>query len=263
MHRIKGRLTYANVMATIAVFLVIGGGTALASYVVSSNKQVGPGTISGHNPPTGDHANVILGSINGNDLSAGSVSTGKLTPDSVNSSKVIDNSLSGADIANGAIGPPQLGNVPAVHAYTDTNQVIPSGAPQVIALNQEAFDTAAMHDSSASGNCTDFNTAPTVPNDCRVTVPRDGIYQIDATINWSSPSAARTLQVLANRATPLGLAFAGDGADSTESVSTLARLFAGDYVELEVSQTSIGSADDTVNADLPTPELSLYWVGPG
>jgi hypothetical protein len=65
---IRSHLTYANVMSTLAVFLVIGGGTALASYVISSNTQVGPGTISGHNPPTGKHSNIIPGSINGADI---------------------------------------------------------------------------------------------------------------------------------------------------------------------------------------------------
>ena len=65
---IRSHLTYANVVATLALFLVIGGGTALASYVVSSNRQVGPGTISGHHPPTGKHANIIAGSINGKDI---------------------------------------------------------------------------------------------------------------------------------------------------------------------------------------------------
>jgi hypothetical protein len=66
--RIRSHLTYANVMATLAVFLVLGGGTALAAYVVSSNSQIGPGTISGHKPPTGKHANIIAGSINGQDI---------------------------------------------------------------------------------------------------------------------------------------------------------------------------------------------------
>jgi hypothetical protein len=55
-------------MSTLAVFLVLGGGTALAAYVVSSNSQIGPGTVSGHKPPTGKHANIIAGSINGQDI---------------------------------------------------------------------------------------------------------------------------------------------------------------------------------------------------
>ena len=67
--RIRSHLTYANVVATLALFLVIAGGTAAAvTYVVSSNSQVGPGTISGHKPTSGKHANIIAGSINGKDI---------------------------------------------------------------------------------------------------------------------------------------------------------------------------------------------------
>jgi hypothetical protein len=68
MRRIRQHLTYANVMATLAVFLVLGGGTAFAAYVVSSNSQIGPGTVSGHHAPSGKHANIIAGSINGQDV---------------------------------------------------------------------------------------------------------------------------------------------------------------------------------------------------
>ena len=69
IQRLRSHLTYANVMVTILAFIVLGGGTALASFVVSSNSQVGPGTISGHKPPTGDHANIIAGSVSGPDIS--------------------------------------------------------------------------------------------------------------------------------------------------------------------------------------------------
>jgi hypothetical protein len=68
MSRIRKHLTYANVMVTILAFVVLGGGTALAAYVVSSNSQIGPGTISGHKPPVNNHANIIAGSINGKDI---------------------------------------------------------------------------------------------------------------------------------------------------------------------------------------------------
>ncbi len=84
MRRIRSKLTYANVMSTIAVFGVLGGGTALAAYVVSSNSQIGPGTISGHKPPSGKHANVIAGSVNGQDVAS--------------------NSLTGANIKEGSLG---------------------------------------------------------------------------------------------------------------------------------------------------------------
>jgi hypothetical protein len=80
MRRTRRHLTYANIVSTLTLFLVLGGGTALAAYVVSSNSQIGPATVSGHKPPSGDHANVIAGSVNGID--------------------VADNSLTGADVAN-------------------------------------------------------------------------------------------------------------------------------------------------------------------
>jgi hypothetical protein len=68
MSRIRKHLTYANVISTLTLFLVLGGGAALAAYVVSSNSQIGPGTVSGHKPPTGKHANIIANSINGQDI---------------------------------------------------------------------------------------------------------------------------------------------------------------------------------------------------
>ena len=57
----------AMVVACIALFVALGG-TAMAAYIVSSNSQIGPGTVSGHKPPSGKHANVIAGSINGADI---------------------------------------------------------------------------------------------------------------------------------------------------------------------------------------------------
>jgi hypothetical protein len=67
MRRIRQHLTFANVVSVIALFVALGG-TALASITITRNSQVGPGTISGHKPPSGKHANVIAGSINGTDI---------------------------------------------------------------------------------------------------------------------------------------------------------------------------------------------------
>jgi hypothetical protein len=97
MRRARRHLTYANVTATLALFLVLGGGSALASFVINSNHQVRRGTISGHHPPKGDHANVIGNSINGRD--------------------VANHSLTRADIDK-----TRLGRVPsAVHADSATS----------------------------------------------------------------------------------------------------------------------------------------------
>src|SRR4051812_14820687 len=77
MHRIRPRSVY-DVLALMSFLLVLGGGTALASFVISSNSEVGPGTISGHHPPTGSHANIIPGSVGTSDLAGGAVKAPKL-----------------------------------------------------------------------------------------------------------------------------------------------------------------------------------------
>jgi len=92
--RPRFRPSPAMIVACIALFVALGGTATAVTYVVSSNSQIGPGTVSGHKPPSGDHANVIAGSVNGQD--------------------VADNSLHGADIAEST-----LGQVPSAAAAND------------------------------------------------------------------------------------------------------------------------------------------------
>ena len=88
MSRIRSHLTYANVMATIAVFLVLSGGTAVA--------------LSGSNTVfTDDIANDTQPASGGNP--AGGLVAADLRPGSVGSSEVVNNSIAGADIAPSAL----------------------------------------------------------------------------------------------------------------------------------------------------------------
>jgi hypothetical protein len=66
--RSRFRPSPAMVVACIALLTALGGTATAVTYVVSSNSQIGPGTISGHKPPSGKHANIIAGSINGTDI---------------------------------------------------------------------------------------------------------------------------------------------------------------------------------------------------
>jgi hypothetical protein len=67
MRRILRHLTFANVVSVMALVFALGG-TAVASVIVTSNSQVAKNTISGHLPPSGDHANIIGGSLATQDL---------------------------------------------------------------------------------------------------------------------------------------------------------------------------------------------------
>jgi hypothetical protein len=78
VRRIRSHLTYANVMATIAVFLVLSGGTAVA--------------LSGSN------------TVQSDDLGPGAqVKAPDVAANAVNGSDIVDNSITGADIAPSAL----------------------------------------------------------------------------------------------------------------------------------------------------------------
>ena len=69
-------------MVTILAFIVLGGGTAAAAFVVSSNSQIGPDTIYGHNAPSGANKNVVTNSLTGADVKE-SASARSRTPPTV------------------------------------------------------------------------------------------------------------------------------------------------------------------------------------
>jgi hypothetical protein len=99
LSKLRPRLTYANVVSTLCLFLVVAGGTAYAADTVFSTDIV-DGEVK-----TADLANAAV--TNGK-LKADSVTTGKvaadtlgaadLAPGSVGTSEVTDNSLTGADV---------------------------------------------------------------------------------------------------------------------------------------------------------------------
>jgi hypothetical protein len=68
----------AMVVALIALFVALGG-TAAAAVIITDNSEVAQGTISGHKPPSGKHANIIAGSVNATDLADKSVTPKKLS----------------------------------------------------------------------------------------------------------------------------------------------------------------------------------------
>jgi hypothetical protein len=96
--QIRKRLTYANVMSSIAVFLVLGGATALAA------SQLGKNTVGSKQ------------------LKKNSVTAAKLKNKAVTTSKIANKAVTGAQVADGTltganINPSTLGTVPnATHA---------------------------------------------------------------------------------------------------------------------------------------------------
>jgi hypothetical protein len=106
MRRIRQHLTFANVVSVVALFVALGG-TAAAAVIITDNSQVAQNTISGHKPPSGKHANVIAGSINGQDVFENSLGGRVIAEPTLtgNARRLIFNSLAHEPAKIATVGP--------------------------------------------------------------------------------------------------------------------------------------------------------------
>jgi hypothetical protein len=139
--QIRKRLTYANVMSTIAVFLVVGGASALAATQLAKNS-VGTKQLKSNAVTTAkikkeavaaakikngavETSKLGAASVTGDKLAAGSVTNDKLADNAVNGAKVENGSLTGTDVNQGS-----LNAVKAANVYGVTFQEV--GGPEII-----------------------------------------------------------------------------------------------------------------------------------
>jgi hypothetical protein len=88
--RLRSHLTYANVLSTLALFIVLGG----TAYAVD-------GPLAGQN--TVGSEDIINTEVKAADLGANSVSSGKITDGQVTSADVLNDNLTAADLASGSV----------------------------------------------------------------------------------------------------------------------------------------------------------------
>lgn len=111
---LRKRLTYANVTATLALFLAMGG-TAYAAATIGSaeildnsiqSADIKNGAVTSVDAKNGSLQGVDVkdGSLTAADLGVGSVGTSELADGSVNGTKIADGSIALADLAVGARG---------------------------------------------------------------------------------------------------------------------------------------------------------------
>jgi hypothetical protein len=225
--QIRKRLTYANVMSSIAVFLVLGGATAVAAKKIGSNE------------------------IKGN-----SITTGKIKKEAVSSSKIKKNAVTTPKIANGAVTGAKLnlgtvGTVPnAAHANSadnannantvggnsvvrfSFNQSSPAGPTQILNLNGLQL----------IANCpggTVTLTAQTTINDSEISAENTNATTNPAEFSFGSFDDSFNI----------GDTFTANGADHTD---ILGRVYftSGTFNEVEVAfheEDSIGGRNCILN----------------
>lgn len=104
MQQLLSRLSYANVMSTLAVFLVLGGGAAVAAQALAPNS-VGPKLLQQEAVTRGKIRDSAVSSAK---LADGSVTTGKLGDGAVTTGKLADGSVAGAKLAAAGVGTDRL-----------------------------------------------------------------------------------------------------------------------------------------------------------
>ena len=154
------------------------------------------------------------------------------------------------DISDRIVTPSKFGVLPAARAFHSTTQSIPNDTLTTVALNSEAFDTAGLHNTTVANS--------------RLTAPVSGIYSLTAAANWFvNPTGSRIAQIWQNGSTLLISDSVAPNQDEDHVLSTIARLSAGDYVELRVQQTSGGDLLLAFGPQGQGPLLTMNWVAPG
>jgi hypothetical protein len=92
--QIRQRLTYANVMSSFAVFLVLGGATAFAATKIGANELKANSVLTGK---------IKKEAVTTSKLKNSAVNTSKLGAGAVTSDKLADNAVTTTKIANKAV----------------------------------------------------------------------------------------------------------------------------------------------------------------
>jgi hypothetical protein len=94
VQQIRQRLTYANVMSSIAVFFVLGGATAFAATKIGANELKANAVLTGK---------IKKEAVTAAKLKNGAITTGKIANGAVDADRISDSGVTTAKIASGAV----------------------------------------------------------------------------------------------------------------------------------------------------------------
>lgn len=200
---IRSRLTYANVMASVAVFLALGGGAYAAATIGSSDiqrnavlsKHIKKANVKGGDiaPNAVNGTKVADGSLNGADVFDGSLAGADVLDGSLTGADVSNNSLAGADVSDNSLG--------GADVDEGTLGTVPSASSASSASNADKVDGFHANDLGRGTSAftytgiNDFNAcAFTSALSRTITAPTSGILLVNGAVthSWDSSSAAGT-----------------------------------------------------------------------
>jgi hypothetical protein len=130
MKRFLPRPTYANVVSTLCLFLLLGGASALAATQLAKNS-VGAKQIKKSAVVT---AKIKNAAVTTSKLADNAVTSGKITDAAVTTSKLANNAITSGKIADGEVRAADLGTIVTVQ---NTLQIDPGAEGTVDAVCPE------------------------------------------------------------------------------------------------------------------------------
>jgi hypothetical protein len=131
MKRVRAHLSYANVMSTLAVFLLLGGASAIAAK--KQTQKIGTTQIKASAVTTAKIKNAAVdssklkdGAVGASKLADGAVTNSKIADGAVTSSKIAADAVTGDKVSESTLSEVPSANSanPAVFAHVNSNGVV-------------------------------------------------------------------------------------------------------------------------------------------
>jgi hypothetical protein len=286
-HLIKLRPSPATVIACVALFLALAGGSFAANKYIAVGDPAG-GDLSGTYPnPTigaGKVTDAAIAAANkdgapgtpsmrtlgagpnqaaaGDDprLSDARLPTGPAGGDLTGSypdPAVANGAITERKLGRGAVSPAKIGGIPTVRAFSSSDRSAPDSTGIILAFDSERYDVGDLHSTSANSDL--------------LVAPIAGVYSVAANVRWAPSTAGGSRALLLLRVPVSGPAVsvardtveaAGWPSATEQSVSTQVLLARGEAINVAVRQDS-GATLNVLSSPEASPEVEMTWTAPG